>query len=267
MKNLGYEVTLLKTNDDTKNIRAKVKQACIEKWESIFIAGGDGTINEIIQYISEERYKPSIGLIPLGTCNEFAKFLGISNVKKAIAIIKKSNEKAVDIGRIGNIYFTNIAAAGWLGELIYKTPSHLKSKFGKLAYVYYFTKHYWVNPEEPITLKIGDHQNEGEISFFMIMNGDSVGPFRKIHPKAFASDGVFHLLAIKRCNRLALFFILMSKLFHLPVKNALVYEDKITAMSFHLPNHLPVNIDGDRKKADSFTFQVLPKHIKIYVPN
>src|SRR5699024_5343495 len=97
--------------------------------------GGDGTINEVINGISDESYRPKLGIIPAGTTNDFARALRIPrNFKKAVEIITSGITVPLDVGKVNDHYFINIAGGGELTELTYEVPSKLKTILGQLAY-------------------------------------------------------------------------------------------------------------------------------------
>lgn len=74
-------------------------------------------MNQSIQFLAEEEYRPAVGVFPFGANNEFAKSLGIPcNIFSAVSTVESGCTKTVDIGQFGNQYFTNIAAAGWLTD-------------------------------------------------------------------------------------------------------------------------------------------------------
>src|SRR5699024_12171008 len=80
-------------------------------------AGGDGTINEVINGIAKKEYRPGLGVIPVGTMNDFARALLIPReVKKAVDIIVNGQTKQLDIGKVNDHYFINIAGGGKLTE-------------------------------------------------------------------------------------------------------------------------------------------------------
>lgn len=76
-----------------------------------------------------------LGIIPAGTTNDFARALGISrDIEKACDVLCEGHFEPIDIGRMNQKYFTNIAAAGTLTELTYEVPAKLKTIVGQLAY-------------------------------------------------------------------------------------------------------------------------------------
>lgn len=196
----GYETSAHATTgegDATEAARIAVER----KFDLILIAGGDGTINEVVTGIAEAEYRPQIGIIPAGTTNDFARALAIPReTKKALDIILQNNVKALDIGKVKDKYFINIAGGGDLTELSYDVPSGLKTVIGQLAY---YAKGIEMLPSlKPVStiIEYDDNVFEGEIMLFLVANTNSVGGFEKLAPNALIDDGYFDLLILKKTN-------------------------------------------------------------------
>src|SRR5699024_10168733 len=105
-------------------------------FDLVIVAGGDGTINEVIKGIAPHEHRPRVGIIAAGTTNDYARSLAIpGDIKKAVNIIlDENNVKPLDIGQVNDHYFVNIAGRGDLTELTYDVPSKMKAAIGQLAY-------------------------------------------------------------------------------------------------------------------------------------
>ena len=197
----GYETSAHATTGDGDATEA-AKIAVKRRYDLVVIAGGDGTINEVVQGIAGEEYRPKIGIIPTGTTNDFARALAIPrDIQKAVDIILlENNEKFLDIGKVSNHYFINIAGGGDLTELTYDVPIKMKSAIGQLAY---YIKGIEMLPSlKPVSTKIeyDDNVFEGDIMLFLVANTNSVGGFEKLAPDALIDDGYFDLLILKKTN-------------------------------------------------------------------
>lgn len=200
LESAGYETSAHATAGEGDATRAA--QIAVErKHDLVIVAGGDGTINEVISGIAEQDYKPKVGIIPAGTTNDFARALGIPrDVKKAVDIILEQNEQALDIGKVNGKYFVNIAGGGDLTELTYDVPVKMKTAIGQLAY---YIKGIEMLPSlrpVSVTIEYDDHIYSGEIMLFLVANTNSVGGFEKLAPDALVDDGYFDLLILKKTN-------------------------------------------------------------------
>ena len=261
---IGYRLDIVQPTN-FKNPDHPIKKACKYKWDAIFIAGGDGTINQTLQLIAEEEYRPPIGVFPFGTSNEFAKYIGASCNSKALSIIERGQTKPIDIGKIGNRYFANIAAAGWLTDITYKTSPALKSSFGELAYGLYFLKTFLLTKQSAaISIEISPDEVISDVTLFLIMNGNSVGPFERLIKNSTDNDGSFHLLTMKKSNRLHLFFSLLAIMLNIAEHPSIIRYTKIKTGCFTIPDPIALNLDGEQAFANSLDFTVMPQHLTVF---
>lgn len=200
LEKAGYETSAHATTGEGDATKA-AKIAVERHFDLIVIAGGDGTINEVISGIAEADKKPTVGIIPAGTTNDFARALAIPrDIKKAVEIIVEHNEHALDIGKVNGQYFVNIAGGGDLTELTYDVPTKMKSAIGQLAY---YIKGIEMLPSlrpVSVTIEYDDQVYSGEIMLFLVANTNSVGGFEKLAPDALIDDGYFDLLILKKAS-------------------------------------------------------------------
>ncbi|GFH43168.1 diacylglycerol kinase [Lactococcus hodotermopsidis] len=203
LESFGYETSAFATTAAENSAKNEAERAAQAGFEMIVAAGGDGTINEVVNGIAPLKKRPKLGIIPAGTTNDFARALKIprNNPVAAAKIIGKNQTLNMDIGRAGeDNYFINIAAGGSFTELTYSVPSQLKTAFGYLAYI---VKGAELLPRiKAVPIKI-THDNgvfEGKISMFFAALTNSVGGFEKIAPDAQLDDGLFTLILVKTAN-------------------------------------------------------------------
>ena len=92
-------------------------------------AGGDGTINEVVNGIAPLEKRPKMAIIPGGTTNDYARALKIprTDIKSSCGSDFEAADSENGCRKTPNTYFINIAAGGHLTELTYDVPSELKS--------------------------------------------------------------------------------------------------------------------------------------------
>lgn len=194
----GYETSTHATTCEGDGVQA-ARYAVEQKFDLIIAAGGDGTVNEVVQGIAEQDYRPQLAIIPVGTTNDFARALGIPReIQKAVDVILEHNVRSLDIGKVNDQYFMNIAGGGKLTELTYEVPSKLKTMLGQLAY---YLKGIEMLPSlKPTKVKIEYDGKvlEEEIMLFLVSNTNSVGGFEKLAPAAKMDDGYFDLVILKK---------------------------------------------------------------------
>lgn len=145
-------------------------------FDTIVVCGGDGTLNEVITGLMQNKNSFRLGYIPSGTLNEWSSGLKISkDMKKAAVDILFDNEISLDIGRFSDLYFTYTASFGAFTEASYSAPQDIKNVLGKLAYFLEGIK--TLESIRPIHLKFtcNDKVIEDDFIFGTISNSLSVG--------------------------------------------------------------------------------------------
>lgn len=203
LEGFGYETSAFQTTAEKNSARNEAERAAKSGFDLVIAAGGDGTINEVVNGIAPLKNRPKMAIIPTGTTNDFARALKVprGNPIEAAKIIGKNQIIQMDIGKAyQDKYFINIAAAGSFTELTYTVPSQLKTTFGYLAY---FAKGVELLPrvtKVPVKIKHDKGVFEGEISMLFSALTNSVGGFEQIAPDAKLDDGKFTLILVKTSN-------------------------------------------------------------------
>ena len=193
--------------------RRLAAEAVVEGFEIIAAAGGDGTLNEVLNGIADvtdgcERSR--LGVLPLGTVNVFARELSIPlNLDKAWAAIRVGREIRIDLpsvefsngGRKERRYFAQLAGAGLDARAIELVHWDLKKKIGPLAYVVAGLQALRARGS-PITVSGGGHTTTAEL--VLIGNGRLYGGHFELFPEAELADGVLEVCAFPRVNWLTL---------------------------------------------------------------
>ncbi len=168
----------------------------------IICAGGDGTLNEVINGImcfpKEER--PDIGYIPCGTTNDFAKSLRIPlNIHDALKNIISGKPVAYDIGKFNDKYFVYVVACGAFSGSSYSTPQDLKRIFGHMAYLFEGIKE--IPAIKPHHMKFEFDNGEileGDYAFGAISNSRSYGGLVNLEKLGVdTADGLFEMTLVK----------------------------------------------------------------------
>lgn len=202
----GYEVTVYPTQSRGD---AKLMMKNRDKsYELVVCSGGDGTLDEIVTGMIQSGFRTTIGYIPAGSTNDFAKSLKIpTSMKKAAEIIVEGNVFQCDIGRFNNDVFVYIAAFGLFTEVSYETPQEMKNMLGHMAYILEGVKQLANIKSYP--LKVTYISEDGEeviieddFIYGMVTNSHSIGGFKSIAGNVFKgdidlNDGFFEVTLIK----------------------------------------------------------------------
>ena len=168
----------------------------------MFVAiGGDGTLNETItgMITSRTASQVSLGYIPMGSTNDFARSMGISsNWKKALDTILFGNEKFIDICKFNDRYFSYVAAHGVFAETSCSVSQKLKNKLGHLAYVILGVKEVFRKNQYNIKIEVDGRIIDDTYAFLGFGNTKSIGGLLKFKDEFVEmSDGLFEVLLVK----------------------------------------------------------------------
>lgn len=263
----GYETSAHATTCEGDAIIA-ARTAVERRYDLVVAAGGDGTINEVINGLAEQDHRPKLGIIPMGTTNDFARALCIPrDIKKAVDVILTGQSMLLDIGRVNDQYFMNIAGGGKLTELTYEVPSKLKTMLGQLAY---YMKGMEMLPSlKPIRAKIEYDGNvvDEDIMLFLVSNTNSVGGFEKLAPDAKLNDGYFDLLILKKANLAEFIRIASLAIRGAHLEDSHVIYAKAQQIKVSTNEKMQLNIDGEFGGMLPGEFKNLQQHIEFFVPD
>jgi YegS/Rv2252/BmrU family lipid kinase len=209
---IGKEATL-KLTAAAGDARRLAAEAVGEGFEVIVAAGGDGTLNEVLNGIGdapEGFARARLGVLPLGTVNVFARELALSTrLGAAWAVIRLARETVIDLPAVEYVangapqrrYFAQLAGAGLDARAVELVEWQLKKKIGLLAYVVAGLKALW-GAQSKITAAGGGHSVVGEQA--LIGNGRLYGGDYRVFPQADLRDGLLDVCVFPRVNWLTL---------------------------------------------------------------
>ena len=270
LEGFGHETSTFATTADEHSAKNEARRAAEAGFELIIAAGGDGTINEVVNGIAPLENRPKLAIIPAGTTNDFARALKIprKNPVAAAKIVGKEQTLNMDVGCAGDDkYFINIAAGGSLTELTYSVPSQLKTAFGYLAYL---AKGAELLPRvKAVPLKITHDEGvfEGEISMFFAALTNSVGGFEQIAPDAQLDDGLFTLILVKTANlfeMIRLIGLVLNGGKHIDDKKIEYIKTSKIKIEPLSDDKMMINLDGEYGGDAPIVLTDFKKHIEMY---
>ena len=241
----GYEVVpyRIKKGVDLGETFDNIK----EKFDYILVAGGDGTVDTVVNKMKEKKIKLPIGILPVGTANDFAKFTGIPmDIDKACVQILESEPVAVDISSINNKYFINVASTGLFTDVSQKTDDHLKNTIGKLAYYLKGLEQLPNFRKLKVKIKSKEVEYDDYMYLMLVFNGQTAGNF-KLATEADITDGKLDVIVFKAISvkDLIPLFIKVLKGEHLGEQDKILYF-KTKSLIVESDEDLVTDIDGEK---------------------
>ncbi|NGM83968.1 diacylglycerol kinase [Paenibacillus sp. 7124] len=264
----GIEATTHATTGEG-DATAAAADAVDRGYDLIIAAGGDGTLNEVVNGMAEKPNLPPLGVLPLGTTNDFARAMGIPKYwEDSCDLIIKQQSRLIDLGKANDRYFINIAGGGTLTELTYEVPSRLKTMMGQLAYYLKgIEKMASLSPTELMIRANGQDLIHDEFMLFLIANTNSVGGFEKLAPDASIDDGLFDVIALKKCNLAELIRLVTLALRGEHLQDKKVVYFRTNEMEVTSTGYVQLNLDGELGGTLPGHFRILPQHLRIFAQN
>ena len=246
------------------------REAIRKKCDSIVTAGGDGTLNEVINGIARRASKVCIGLVPLGTGNDYARSLGLpATVDENIDILLSAQTTPIDLVRVESDrtrYFVNVSAGGFSGIVDEKLTPEIKHTWGPLAYIrsaaaalpelHAYRTDLVFDDEERLSV---------ELYNVVIGNGRFVAGGLPIAPDADLSDGLLDVVVIPRrpAAEMALLAaeIVLGK--HLS-SNAIIFR-RAKKIAVRSRPGMWFNVDGELVGNEPAVFQVVSRGLNFVV--
>lgn len=268
--NEGYIVGKFNTKAKNDAMYETIK-ACNEDWDLIIASGGDGTVNEVAKGIVKGRRKIPVAILSSGTVNDFANYMKFPrDLDEFVNMIKKGNTMDVDLGKVNDEYFVNVAASGLLTDIGYKVPAEIKAIFGKMAYYMEGLKEIPRSRFKPIRLRFNSEEFSGRESvlLYLISNTASIGGFRKIAPGADVKDGYLDVVIIKKSEvqDLAQIFINIFKGEHINHPNVIYFKTKKITVEAEDKEDITIDIDGEYGGILPATYEVVPSAFRVISP-
>ncbi|WP_257348158.1 YegS/Rv2252/BmrU family lipid kinase [Pseudalkalibacillus decolorationis] len=267
LRNKGYDV-IIKVTKKELDALGFARSSCEEAFDVVVSMGGDGTLNETINGLADQKHCPNFGIIPMGTVNDFARALDIPlDCEAAIDVIQNDKTRPVDIGKVNDRYFMNIIAVGAIAEASFSVSPKQKTILGPLAYMIEGIKSLSSKKAIEVTLKHDQGIWNGEAMLVLAALTNSVGGFEKIAPDAEIDDGKLKCIVVKDVA-LPKFIKLTTEL----LRGELVNDPDVEYISTSkleissTEKELISNIDGEKGEKLPLKIEVLPRHLDIYVP-
>ncbi|MCW1928352.1 diacylglycerol kinase [Bhargavaea beijingensis] len=266
MEEAGYETSCHATTCEGDATEA-AKTAVERGFDIIIAVGGDGTLNEVVAGVSGYENRPKIGLIPMGTTNDFARAVHIPrDIDAAVDIILAGDTIPVDVGIVNDRHFINIAGGGKITELTYEVPSKLKTVLGQLAY---YLKGIEMLPSiraSRVRIEYDGEVFDDEAMLFLVGLTNSVGGFEKLAPEASINDGKFSMFILKKCNLYEFIRVVSLALRGEHLSDPLVIHAKPSKIQVTSDEKVQLNLDGEFGGLLPAKFENLHRHIEMFVP-
>lgn len=238
-----------------------LKECDLSLTQAVFVAGGNGTINEVVNAMMEIHCKIPIGVIPAGLDNDFAKTLGFGeDLEENLKALSAMTPMAVDVASANGRYFVNMCSAGTVASLT-TVSSDMKNMFGRMAY---YIKGIGAIPKMHkmhLQINVDGEIYTGSFVLFIMINTKLRRQTKDEMMRAL-TDGQYDLIAVKigGISNIARVLMQVAKREPIKEKDILYLTGKhfvISVQEGKEEAEIPTEIDGEMGPA-------LPLEVKVY---
>lgn len=254
--------------------RGLAAEAVCEGFDTIVAAGGDGTLNEVLNGIGDAPNgydRARLATIPLGTVNVFAREIGMkSDWRRSWGIIESGRERRIDLptasffsnGKAESRSFVQMAGAGWDARAVEAVSWQLKKKIGKLAYVYAGFQSL-LGTQARISVEHPEGKRAGEL--VIIGNGRFYGGSIPVLHHADYADGLLDVCIFDRLNWMTLPFVGMALMTGMLLRTRPKYYFRAKELRLTCPTRAALQLEGEPVGTLSASITIEPKRLRVIV--
>jgi YegS/Rv2252/BmrU family lipid kinase len=246
-----------------------------DQYHYIFAAGGDGTLNQVLngvlRNLPTEMTLPTIGVIPLGSGNDFARMCGLKpDANQICNLIAQNNPKPTDIGKIRchdekgktrDQYFINVCSLGMGPEVVKRLLKSDRSLGPALTYLKAITATFFSHRPQEIMAQSQHWEWRGRMRVLAIANGISFGNAMYIAPDAVLDDGVFSTFLAGDLPLLKFLFYLQIIKNRRKINDHQIAYNTCTFVEVTAPQPCPIEAEGEWMGWLPARIEVLPKQV------
>ncbi len=239
----------------------RARAAVADGFDRIVAAGGDGTINEVVNGIAGSE--AALGLMPMGTMNVFANELGLpaNDLGRCWDIIQGGRTRLIDLPTANKKHFVQLAGVGLDAQVVKETSLTLKRNFGPLSYLISAAQ---IAGRQPPRLTIeSDDADTEEGSFVLVGNGRLYGGPFPFFKHAVIDDGLLDVLVFKQLGYIELIKYLQNVIFTSDITTREVEYFQTSRLRVTSADDVPVELDGELVGNCPVEFEMPTQRLKV----
>src|SRR5467141_99639 len=243
---------------------ALARRAVEEGFEKIVAAGGDGTVNQVVNGLAGSSV--TLGLLPIGTMNVFATELGlpVHDLEFCWSIVKSNSTRSVDLPKANQKFFVQLAGVGLDAQVVKETSSQLKRNFGPLSYLISAAQ---IAARQPPRLSIqSEDASIEEGSFVLVGNGRLYGGPFPFFKHAVIDDGLLDVIVFKRLGYLEIIKYLQDVVFSSEIRVPEIEYFQTRRLRVTSDSEVPVELDGELVGSCPVEIQVRERMLRVLTP-
>ena len=272
-RSLGVEILEVASPEET---RAAVHEATREAAATVVAAGGDGTVclvaDALMDAAGSAEARPALGILPLGTGNDFARTLGLplGDPSEALRVLARAPVRRLDAIRVTyggqTRHALNVCNGGFSGAVDDRMDDDLKASWGPLAYVVGTMQ---ALPDmTAFRVHVGwDDGPEETIAAFnvVVANGRTAGGGKPVAPLANPEDGLLDVVIVRAGGALDVARLALGALTGDVLADEHVLFNRVRRVSVRAEPPMPFNVDGELCTEEPVVFEAVPGALRVRV--
>ncbi len=249
---------------ESGDARAIAADAAKRGVDVVAAAGGDGTVNEVVNGL--DGFDVPLGIIPLGTANDFARQVGIpADADHAMDVILQRKPRRLDTASLNGRRFLNVSTGGVGAEATAETPAEVKESLGPIAYAITGIRKFADFHAKSARFSGDGFEYSGEFLMFAVGLTRSTGGGTMVTPMASATDGLLDLCVVEGMSRrdFARTVLRVKRGEHLGQEG--VHYVQVKHVTIESDEALSVNVDGETSNAKCLTYRARSRDLWVHV--
>lgn len=227
-------------------------------------AGGDGTVNEVVNGL--DGYDVPLGIIPVGTANDFARQVGIpADADHAMDVILQRKPKRLDTASLNGRRFLNVSTGGVGAEATAETPSEVKESLGAIAYAISGMRKLAEFRAQHARFSGDGFAYDGEFLMFAVGLTRSTGGGTMVTPMASATDGLLDLCIVERMSRSEFARTVLRVKRGEHIGHDGVHYVQLKSVTIDASEPMAVNVDGEISNAQRLAYRARARDLWVHV--
>lgn len=262
--------TVVHSSRSMGHIEKSVRRHVDGGLDRVVVAGGDGSIHEAVNGLLRASRRATLGVIPTGTGNDFAKAADIpldwETATRLLAdrIVAGTAPRHLDVGRMNDRYFANGAGIGLDAKVTALARSYRWPK-GDLVYLLAIFRAMLDSLATPrMTIEGGGFRWDDAVTLASVSNGPWIGGMFHIAPMADNADGRLELLIAKPVTRRRIMKLLPKLMDGTHVDEPEIVHAPVTQLTIRAESPVPSHLDGEvQPETDAFDIELLPERLRL----
>lgn len=251
-------------------LRALARGAADRGFERVVAAGGDGTIHEVVNGLAEAARPPVLGVIPLGTANDFARSLALpEDVEEAVGVLVEGRSRRIDLGEARGPRFTrfaNVVVGGFGGLVGERADTERKRALGPLEYLRSAAERLPELEAYRVRVEMEGERLELDVYHAVVANGGRSGGNVPVAPEAKLDDGLLDVVLVPALRAAELVALIPRLLRARHLADDRVVFRRTARLSLRSEPPMRFSVDGEPLGEGEVAFRVLPGALEVTVP-